>query len=164
MLSRARQVVLDGHFSASGPPQFTPPPNPPGYRGHAHFWERALSRRQVLGAAASGALLLGAGLPRLAAARVPLLQGTPKPIPFDLFGGQGPVPIHVDLPYYGNELSTLTDFIGFVAAAEVQGEGTGTTTATGATTRYTFDADMRVIKGLYVGENGQLYRGTFGFI
>jgi hypothetical protein len=137
---------------------------PPGYRGHAHFWERALTRRQLLRTAAATAVLATAGAPIAASARGRVRGETPRPIPFDLFGGQGPVPIHVDLPYFGNELVTMTDYRGLVAAAEVQGSGTGVDTATGATTRYTFDADMRIMDGDYIGEDGRLHRGLFGFV
>jgi hypothetical protein len=103
-------------------------------------------------------------MPIAAAARGRVGGASPRPIPFDLFGGQGPAVAHVDLPYYGNELATMTDFRGFVAAAEIQGSGVGTDTATGASTTYTYDADMRVMDGNYVGEDGRLHRGLFGFV
>jgi hypothetical protein len=137
---------------------------PPGYRGHDHFWERAFSRRQLLRSAAGATALVATGAPRVAAARGRASSDNPRPIPFDLFGGQGPVVIHVDLPYFSYELSTITDFNGFVAAAELQGTGVGSNTATGATTAYTFDADMRIMDGVYVGEDGRPHRGLFGFV
>jgi hypothetical protein len=140
------------------------PAQPPGYRGHAHFWDRALSRRQLLRTAAGVSVLAATGMPVAAAARGRLRNDTPRPIPFDLFGGQGPAVAHVDLPYFGNELSTITDFRGFVAAAEIQGSGIGTDTATGATTTYTYDADMRIMDGTYIAEDGRPHHGLFGFV
>jgi hypothetical protein len=144
-----------------------PPPSfahPPGYRGHAHFWERALSRRQLLRTAAGMSALAATGVPLAATARSRMPAASPRPIPFDLFGGQGPVAVHVDLPAFGNELVTMTDFRGFVAAAEIQGSGTGTDTVTGATTTYTYDADMRIMDGTYIAEDGRPHHGLFGFV
>lgn len=151
------------------------PPIPPngGQRpfGHAHFWERALSRglfmRSVAGATA---LAAGSGLllPRLAAAAPP--DGAlPTPIPggTDLLAllGLPPGPIfHFFFPAFGQEVATVGNLKGFVAAAEVQGTGTATDTATGATSALTFDADMRFMDGVYVGQDGRPRRGTFGFI
>jgi hypothetical protein len=140
------------------------PSRPAERRGHDHFWERAVSRRQLLGAAAGATVVAAAGLPMSAAARGRVRSATPRPIPFDLFGGQGPVVVHVDLPYFGNELTTITDFKGFVAAGEVQGVGTGTDTSTGTTTRYTYDADMRIMDGTYIAEDGRRHNGLFGFV
>jgi len=138
---------------------------PPGHRGHAHFWERAFSRRRfVRTATGATALVVGNGLwfPALAGS-APVGGSDPRPIPFTL-PIPGFPPLHVDFPWYGNENSTITDFDGVIASAEIQGTGTGTDTRTGQTTRYTFDADMRLMDGTYVSLNGQTRRGTFGFI
>ena len=70
----------------------------------------------------------------------------------------------MDFPWYGKEVSTVTDFNGKVAAAEIQGMGTGTNTQTGDETRYWFDADMRIMDGVYIAEDGRTRQGTFGFI
>jgi hypothetical protein len=40
--------------------------------------------------------------------------------------------------------------------------GLATPTATDA--RIGYDADMRIMKGQYIGEDGQEHEGTFGFI
>ena len=40
--------------------------------------------------------------------------------------------------------------------------GLATPTATGA--RIGYDADMRIMKGQYIGEDGQEHEGSFGFI
>lgn len=157
-----RHLHEDGHVLA--------PPSRPGalsrrHVGHAHFWERALSRRQVLGGALGTTLALAGGSllhPTLAGA-APGLGSAPKPIPggLDLGGGQI---IHTYFPYFGQEVSTITDFSGLVAAAEMQGGGTATDTSTGQRTRLAFDADMRVMQGRYMGFDGQAHQGTFGFI
>jgi hypothetical protein len=121
-----------------------------------------LSRRQfVRRSAIAVAGITGLELLRAAPA---FSQSTsaPKPIP----GGFtlpdfNPVPsnpdVHVLPPAPGFEMSTITDFNGAVAGAEVQGLATGTG-------GFWFDTDMRVMQGTYVGEDGRLHRGTFGFI
>jgi hypothetical protein len=95
----------------------------------------------------------------------------PKPIPGGLDLGDGNV-IHVYLPEPGMEPSTITDFRGFVGINHVQGQGTVTTgggggglsTPTATGDRLVFDADMRFMKGLYLGEDGQEHQATFAFI
>jgi hypothetical protein len=145
---------------------FLPAPRPPGYTGHPHFWHRALSRRRfVQTAAGATALVVGNGLwfP-FAAAAGNHDDPTPRPIPGgNDFLGDGHF-VHVFPPAYGQELSTITDFNGFIAAAEIQGAGTGTDTQTHATTRYYFDADMRFMDGVYVATDGKQRTATFGFV
>ncbi len=80
------------------------------------------------------------------------------------FLGTGTEVFHVFVPGRGNEPSTIFDFDGFVGIAMVDGTGTGTDTRTGATTRLTFDNDMRFMQGAYIGVDGKKHRGTFGFI
>jgi hypothetical protein len=139
--------ITPGAVPIAGPPQ-------PGQRslGHAHFWERALSRRQVIKTAAGGtAVALGSGLwmPGLAqAARK--TAADPKPIPLTLDG----TPFHVLLPGQG-EISAITDLNGFVGIAAVTGTGTD---------GLTFDTDLRFMQGVYVGVDGRVHRGTFGFV
>ena len=156
--------ALDGRHA---PPAFL---SPPGYTGHAHFRERALSRRRFVQTAAGAAMVVGAGLwlPASAAAAPPG-TGQPKPIPggtdlLALLGlGSGPT-YHFFFPAFGQEVSTVGDLNGFVAAAEIQGSGTATDTASGATSTLTYDADVRFMDGVYVGQDGRTRRGTFGFI
>ncbi len=62
-------------------------------------------------------------------------------------------------PAVGFEMSTITDFNGVVGAAEIQGAAKGSDGTT-----YSFDADMRFMQGLYVGTDGRLRRGSFGFV
>jgi hypothetical protein len=126
--------------------------------------ERALSRRQVMKtiAGASGAVL-GAGmvLPTLTRAAD---GADPKPIPTGIQPlGPGTEIFHLYLPEAGNELSTITDFNGVIAAAEVQGTGTGTN-ASGAKMPLLFDVDARLMQGQYVGMDGQVRTGAFALI
>jgi hypothetical protein len=156
------------------PPPF-PALQPPGYTGHPHFWQRALSRRQfVRTAAGATAMVVGSGLwipSPVAAQHDDQGNATPPPNPIpggtDLYAllGQGSGPIfHVFFPAIGQEVSTVGDFNGFVAAAEIRGTGTATDTATGVKTPLTFDADMRFMDGQYVAVSGRTYSQTFGFI
>ncbi|HET8629015.1 MAG TPA: hypothetical protein VFL91_16455 [Thermomicrobiales bacterium] len=145
-----------------------PTPEGPRHIGHAHFWERALSRRQLIRTAAGTTVaVLGAGLlPAVASAAHHDDDDAPNPIP----GGDPGIEqafgklFHVYFPYFGQEVATITDFNGRLAAAEMQGAGTGTDTTSGTTTRYTFDADMRFMDGVYVAQDGHVHRGTFGFV
>jgi hypothetical protein len=120
--------------------------------GHRHFWQRALSRRRMIQAAAGGsAAALASGLlPRLAYAAAPV-PTDPRPIPEVLFPG---TPFHVMFPD-SEEPSSITDFNGFVGATDIQGTGTS---------GLLFDLDMRFMKGVYVGMDGRVHRGTFGFV
>lgn len=126
--------------------------------GHAHFWERAMSRRQFLAttAAASGAALTSPlWLPTIVEAS----SLDPVPIPPNPgFGGYrvsgGP----------GAELSSIWNFRGVTGMATVQGKGTGWNTSTGETTRYSFDSDNRFMQGEYINVDGRHRHGTFGFV
>lgn len=125
---------------------------PAPYVGHAHFWERAFSRRQMIRTAAVGsAVALGSGLltPGLALARHGNVA--PKPIPETIFPD---APFHI-LPPDSAEPSAITDFNGFVGATEIQGTGTG---------GLLFDVDMRFMQGAYVGMDAKVHHDTFGFV
>ncbi len=135
---------------------------PPG-AGHAHFWERAVARRQFMRTAAGiGGVVLGARvlLPHAMQA-APGSGVAPRPIP-------GGITVdsqlfHIFLPGSGAEPSTITDFNGFVGIADVTGNGTGM--MPGQTpVRLPFEADVRFMTGLYVGEDGRHHQGTFAFI
>jgi hypothetical protein len=84
----------------------------------------------------------------------------PRPIPggFDLnFNPVTSDPfIHVLSPSVGSEMSTITDFNGVIGASETQG-----TANHGA---YSFDCDMRFMRGVYVGVDGRPHNAAFGFI
>ena len=141
--------------------------------GHAHFWQRALSRRQVVQTAAgAGLLAMGSSVSSSQLVRAAQMNGAmPKPIPGGLDVGGGNI-IHLYLPEPGAEPSTITDFRGFVGVSHAQGEGTVTTgggggglsTPTATGDRLVYDADMRFMQGRYLGEDGQEHTGTFGFI
>jgi len=121
------------------------------------------SRAQVLrrGAVAVGALSslsLVDVAPAFASA-----AAQPKPIPGGLDADFNPVPthpfIHILPPALGFEMSTITDFRGTIAAADIQGTAHGSDGS-----KYTFDADMRFMRGRYVGRDGRRRWGSFGFI
>ena len=125
--------------------------------------ELPLTRRQAIrtGALAAGTVaglsLAGAG-PALASS-----GSQPRPIPGGFDETFTPVPknpfVHVLPPAIGFEMATITDFHGVVVAGEVQGNAHGSDGST-----YTFDCDMRFMRGRYVGRDGKARNGTFGFI
>jgi hypothetical protein len=134
-----------------------------GRFGHPHFSERLLSRGRFLrlaGGATAGALTSPLWMPALAEAAKP--SAAPNPIPGGIQPfGPGTEVFHIFLPEPGNELSTITDFNGFIAAAHITGTGTGTGTLSGIP--LVFDADMRLMQGEYIGVDGRHHQGTFGF-
>ena len=124
---------------------------------------RAFSRRRFLaGAAGATGVALGATVltPGTAIARKPT-DATPKPIP----GGfeVGGVTFHVNGFGLGVEPATITDFNGFIGICDVQGTGTATN-PDGTTETLLFDTDMRFMKGVYVGVDGAVHKGSFGFV
>ncbi len=125
--------------------------------GHAHFWERAMSRRALLGSAAGAAGAVAAG----GLFRPALAGGSdPKPIPGGLMAGG--VGYHVYLPGAGAEPSTITDFNGVVAIQQVGGTGMGR--QGGVVAPFPFEVDVRFMRGRYIAEDGKLRKGTFAFI
>lgn len=147
-------------------------------RGHAHFWDRAaaagVTRGQFL-ARTAGTVGAVAGFGLLAPAGAWAKKGSsnPKPIPDGLHPADLglPVPpfpetIHVLAPGVGTDPKTdpitITDFDGHIGYSVIDGAGTGTT-ASGAK-RYTTNTDMRFMQGVYVGEDGRVRHGSFGFI
>jgi hypothetical protein len=101
---------------------------------------------------------VGAGLlPASVLAGKPSVNRTPKPTTQQLtLGG-----LTFSLSFFGPGVdpSSITDFNGFVGVADVQGTGT---TNTGET--LLFDTDMRFMSGVYVGVDGAVHKGAFGFI
>ena len=63
----------------------------------------------------------------------------------------------------GIDPSSITDFNGFVGVADVQGTGTATN-PDGSTESLLFDTDMRFMSGVYVGQDGAVHKGSFGFV
>jgi hypothetical protein len=104
------------------------------------------------------ALSSGLLLPALARAGGKTTSADPRPIPGNpALGG-----LHLQLAAQGNEPSAITDFNGFVGITEVFGQGT-LTRKDNSTQRAFFDVDNRFMKGTYVGLDGRLHHGTFGF-
>jgi hypothetical protein len=97
----------------------------------------------------------------------------PKPIPGGL-GRTAGAPEGVGIHFFPplilpvtdtiNEPSTITDFNGVVAVTHLQGTGEGTDRRTGLTYPASYDLDMRIFKGRYVGTDGVERDGTFGFL
>ena len=137
--------------------------------GHTHFWERAMSRRQLFGTAA-GAVAALAGATALKPLRALADDGAePRPIPGGLSAGG--VGWHVNGPAYNTEgdpssglpdQSTIFDFTGDIASTIVRGTGIGR--QGGVALPLAFDSDMRFMKGRYIGVDGRMHSGTFGFI
>lgn len=124
----------------------------------------ALTRGRLLraGAGAAGGLALAGTIATPLALAHPQ-DASPKPIPGGFDENFIPVPsnpfIHVLPPAVGFEMATITDFSGVIAAAEIQGTATGSDAST-----YTFDADMRFMKGRYIATDGRLREASFGFV
>jgi hypothetical protein len=67
--------------------------------------------------------------------------------------------LHFFLPGIGFEMSTITDFNGVVGGSETRGSAQGTDGS-----KWDFDCDMRFMQGVYVGLDGRVHNGSFGFI
>jgi hypothetical protein len=89
--------------------------------------------------------------------------GDPKPISggfsanFDLVTADAA--FHVLPPTPPFEMATIGDFSGVVGASEIQGTAHGSDG-----TSYTFDTDMRFMRGEYVDAEGNRQHGSFAFI
>ena len=123
-----------------------------------------LTRRAFLGstAGATGAIL-GSSLlqPAAALAGNPHTDSTPSPTTSKVSINGLDFSITSFGP--GLDASTITDFNGFVGVADVQGTGTATN-PDGTTETLLFDTDMRFMSGTYVGKDGKVYHGAFGFV
>ena len=118
---------------------------------------RFLRRGAIAVGAMSGLGLLDSGM---AYGRA---TGEPRPIPGGFDENFNPASsdplVHVLPPSVGFEMATVTDFNGVIGAAELQGTASGTDGSA-----YTFDSDMRFMQGAYVGLDGRVYEGAFGFV
>ena len=143
--------------------------------------EKWLTRRNLIrgaaGTAAGAGLLLGSGLRSAALAddedegKHNKCKPDARPIPHITappgahFFFPGPVDASpVTSPNTGHDPSIITDFSGVIASADMIFSGTGTDLNSGASARYDFHADMRVMRGVFVGLDGDQHRGTIGFI
>ena len=128
----------------------------------SHYARHGFSRRAFVGgaAAATGAAL-GSGLLSPAAALAWSSQPAPKPT--TAVTTVGGVSFHFTAFGPGMDPSSITDFKGLVGVADVRGTGTATK-PDGKVEKLLFDTDMRFMKGVYVGQDGAVHRGTFGFV
>lgn len=126
--------------------------------GSAKFSRRQLLHRSAValgGAAGLGLLDPGAAFGSRVAAPRPIPGGFDKnfnPVPSDAF-------FHALPPGIGFEMSTITDFNGVVGGSETRGTARGSDGS-----KYSFDCDMRFMSGVYIGRDGRLHKGSFGFI
>jgi hypothetical protein len=131
---------------------------------HPAHDEHRLSRRAFLGSAAGmGLAAWSVGLlPAPSALASPGgTAGAPKPTTnITTIGG-----VDFALTFFGPGMdpSTIADFNGFVGVADVQGTGTATN-SDGSTETLLFDTDMRFMQGAYVGQDGAVHKGAFGFV
>jgi hypothetical protein len=129
--------------------------------GHAHFWERALSRRHFLaaGGLAGGAMVTSsAWIPAVAEAG---RSAEPTPIPYGTVVG-GTL-FHFLPPMPNTDDSSIYNFKGVVGVADISGPGTGLHNGK-VLEGSQFGSDNRFMKGVYVGTDGKRHRGTFAFI
>jgi len=141
--------------------------------GRPQLFHLPLTRRGFIGTVAAGtgvALGSGLGLGPIPLPRVvsPLAfadgSAAPRPLPGGVVHGPSGVFIHHFPPGSANEPSQISDFRGLVANTRVTGTGTGTDTLRGVTTPLTFQVDMGIMSGLYIGQDSHRHRGTFAFI
>jgi hypothetical protein len=138
-------------------------PVPPGSLRSSHAGHLR-SRRAVLGGAAAAAgASLGSGLLWPAAGSAAPRPAQPAPRPTTATTTVNGVTFHFDFFGPGVDPSSITDFNGFVGVADVRGKGTATN-PDGSTETLLFDTDMRFMKGAYVGVDGGVHHGTFGFV
>lgn len=145
----------------------------PSHHGHAHFWERAMTRRKFLGSAAlagGAAATAGVWLPELARAAA-FAESDPRFIPggtklpfaldpFHFFFPTDGVPGAVTVTSGHGDPSLITHFDGMIGVADV-----GPTSGTDGTgKRLLWKADVRFMKGSYVGTEGDTRTGAFAFI
>src|SRR5262249_18650709 len=141
--------------------------------GRPHLFHRPLTRRSFIGTVAAGTgVVLGSGLglgvipvPRLVSP-LAFANGSagPRPLPGGFFVPGAGAFVHHFPPGSANEPSQISDFRGLVANTRVTGTGTGTDTLTGDTTPLTFQVDMGIMNGRYIGQDNRRHRGSFAFI
>lgn len=89
----------------------------------------------------------------------------PRPIPGGFDQNFNIVPsgafLHVVSPGIGFEMSTITDFNGVIGGSQTRGTAHDNTDTRN---QYSFDCDMRFMRGVYVGLDGRLHNASFGFI
>src|SRR5215472_15971744 len=142
--------------------------------------QKGVTRRSLIrgatGAAAGAGLMLSSGLSlpaladggednncRVLARPSPDITGPGHfffPGPPD---GSAP-PTFPHFPNAGFDPSTVTDFKGVIAQADLNFAGTGTNLDTNESVPYTFHTDWRFFKGTFVAIDGLEHKGTLNFI
>jgi len=148
-----------------------------GMKRHPDGTPLRLGRRQLLVGTGAAAAVIGAGgavgrtRPATAAA---LQRALPAPLPIPggvdapsvgfihifLPGPEGAVTPFFRIPALGLDVepSTLTDYRGFTTFAVLAGQAEGSDGNT-----YNVEFDVRVMRGVYIAEDGSRQRGTFAF-
>jgi len=135
---------------------------PPPRDAVSHHAHHLLSRRGFIGSmAATAGAAAGAGLFPVAALAGKPANSAPKPTATitNVFGTD----FHLTFFGPGIDPSSIGDFNGFVGVADVQGTGTAHN-PDGTTETLLFDTDMRFMSGVYVGVDGAVHKGAFGFV
>ena len=130
----------------------------------SHHARHMPSRRAFIGGAAAtatGASLVSGLLWPAAGSAAAQSNRAPKPTTatFTVHG----LTFHLTSFGPGMDPSSITDFKGVVGVADVRGKGTARN-PDGSAETLLFDTDMRFMKGVYVGQDGAIHRGTFGFV
>jgi hypothetical protein len=144
-----------------------------------------LTRRNLIrgaaGTAAGAGLVLGSGFPLPAFAgdddegehnkckvlARPIPHITTPPGQHFFFPGPPDGSAPSTFPHFPNagfDPSTVTDFKGVIAQADLNFSGTGTDLNTGDSTDYMFHTDWRFFKGTFVGVDGLAREGALSFI
>jgi hypothetical protein len=94
-------------------------------------------------------------------APVPIPGGFLVPNPFGGPDGHFNLPGPADSTVHGvgGEPSSITDFKGFVGVAMVDGTGTD-----GSGNPLLWEVDLRFMRGVYRGVDGEIHRGAFAFV
>jgi len=145
------------------PQQWVVPPDTSLVSHHLrHATRHALTRRAFIGsiAAVTGAAAGAVLIPALARAAKP---SSIAPVPTSSTLVIGGLTFSLALFGPGIDPSSINDFNGKVGVADVQGIGTATN-PDGSTETLLFDTDMRFMSGVYVGADGAVHKGTFGFV
>jgi hypothetical protein len=92
---------------------------------------------------------------------LPIPGGRLVPNPFGGPDGHFNMPGHADstVPGVGGEPASITDFNGFVGDVRVDGTGTD-----GSGNTLLWEVDLRFMKGVYVGVDGNVHQGTFALV
>jgi TAT (twin-arginine translocation) pathway signal sequence len=140
--------------------------------GHDHFWDRALSRRQFLSTALAGGAALS--LPGLAPVLAEASAAASLPNPVKGGTQLGPFFKHFYFPTLVNPVgatqvvadgsgdgSTIRDFRGSVGVSDFPPTGAASDPFFGGKF---WAADIRFMKGRFVGRDGAQHRGAVAFI